>query len=329
MSGGAESGAAVSGAAVSATEVSGAAESELVPPSSLLHAASSITATTPGLTNLRHVCDFVIVFPPSRAAGCGFDFVVHCPVTAAGRTLTSTGGRGRQSGCRPARSNVACRSAVCHSFEFANRPIPPSARLPRALPWAFPSNADVEVKLTLMSGSTKQLPTRAKITRRAGGESEFGCADLSAIGHTEGERLSTRRHLEGAGSRLACSLGAAVLAVTLLGACGNPPEPTADCVGVSDDLLQVLQEGVTVDAELRNGKIVEATGAPHAFVSAEVHMRGDDPHSRGDIATWAVDDTGAEQVRAVDIVARNQSSWPAAPFNVTEPGGIGRERAPT
>ena len=99
MSGPAESGAAVSGAAVSATAVSGAAESELSP-IVVHHAASSITATTPGLTNLRHVCDFVIVIPPSRAAGCGFVFVVHCPVTASGVGQSAGRGRGRQSGCR-------------------------------------------------------------------------------------------------------------------------------------------------------------------------------------------------------------------------------------
>ena len=119
-----------------------------------------------------------------------------------------------------------------------------------------------------------------------------------------------------------CSLAAAVSCVAFLAACGNPPQPTADCVGVSPDTLEVIQSGITADAELRNGKIVQGAEPPYSFVSAELHMRSDDPHHSGDIATWAIDDADGSAVLAVDVVARDESSWPAAPFNVTEPGAI-------
>ncbi len=117
-------------------------------------------------------------------------------------------------------------------------------------------------------------------------------------------------------------VAAIVLGCSFLLACGNPTQPVADCVGAPDDLVQAIQKGVIVDAELRNGKMVEAAGTPYSFVSAEVHPVADDPHKKGDIATWAVPDADGQEFLAVDGVAHDQSSWPAAPFTVTEHGAI-------
>jgi hypothetical protein len=134
--------------------------------------------------------------------------------------------------------------------------------------------------------------------------------------------LRANRFFETATCRGAVVAATALFATSFLSACGNPTQPLADCVGLPDDVLQVIQQRVTVDAELRNGKIVELDGAPYVFVSAEVHPVSADPHSSGDIATWAVSDVDTEEFLAVDVVARDQSSWPAAPFNVTEVGAI-------
>ena len=106
---------------------------------------------------------------------------------------------------------MACRGAVRRGCEFVDRPFPlwhACHQRDRQLL----ANADVEVKLTSTSGSTIQHATACKDSASNRGRKLVGFADSSNIGHTEGERLRARRHLEGAGGRLVCSLAAAVSA---------------------------------------------------------------------------------------------------------------------
>ena len=115
---------------------------------------------------------------------------------------------------------------------------------------------------------------------------------------------------------------AVVLGGLLLGGCGNPTQPVADCVSARDEELRAIEGRLSAEGELRNGKMVEGEGAQPTFISAELHLRTDEPHDEGDIATWAISDAGSDGFVAVDVVARDESSWPAAPFDVTEDGAI-------
>jgi hypothetical protein len=76
-------------------------------------------------------------------------------------------------------------------------------------------------------------------------------------------------------------------------------------------------------AKLRNGKMVRLKGAPYTFVSAEMHLADDEPHDKGDIATWATKDIkSSDGYLSVDVHAREDSTWRPAPFKVTADGAI-------
>jgi hypothetical protein len=119
----------------------------------------------------------------------------------------------------------------------------------------------------------------------------------------------------------ACAL--AFGAVVVLPACGNPTQSVRNCVGAPDQMVQAIQQKVTGPQKLRNGKMVHLAGADWTFVSAELHPFSAAPHDKGHIATWATKDIKSEDgFVSVDVHAREESTWPAAPFNVTAAGAI-------
>lgn len=110
---------------------------------------------------------------------------------------------------------------------------------------------------------------------------------------------------------------------TFLAGCGNPKQAIRNCVGVSDQVMQAIQKQVARGQTLRNGRMVHVRDAEYAFVSGELHSHSDAPHDKGDIGTWATRDVkSADGFLAVDVHARDESSWPAAPFKVTADGAI-------
>jgi hypothetical protein len=110
---------------------------------------------------------------------------------------------------------------------------------------------------------------------------------------------------------------------TFLAGCGNPKQSVRNCVGVSDQVVQAIQKQVARGQTLRNGRMVHVRDGKYAFVSAELHPRTDAPHDKGDIGTWATRDVkSADGFLAVDVHARDESSWPTAPFKVTADGAI-------
>ena len=114
----------------------------------------------------------------------------------------------------------------------------------------------------------------------------------------------------------------ALAGITLLAGCGNPQQSVRHCQGAPDDAILAIQQKLTAQGKLRNGKMVHLKGSPY-MVSAEIHLDSDAPHDKGDIATWATDDiTSSDQFQSVDVHAREESSWPHASFDVTEDGAI-------
>ena len=91
------------------------------------------------------------------------------------------------------------------------------------------------------------------------------------------------------------------------------------CGTTSDETIAVIQEKITTDGNLRNGKQVKAGG--QTFVergAAPAHRRSRTTRatsSRGSPTTWP----GA-QFLSVDVNARDDSSWPDADITVTAPG---------
>ena len=83
-----------------------------------------------------------------------------------------------------------------------------------------------------------------------------------------------------------------------------------------------IQQKLTANGKLRNGKLVHLRGGPY-FVSAEIHLEDDDAHDKGDIATWATDDIkSTDAFQSVDVHAREESTWPPSPLDVTADGAI-------
>lgn len=128
------------------------------------------------------------------------------------------------------------------------------------------------------------------------------------------------------GTRRVAALAVVAVAfagVGVLTACGNPTQAVRHCVGAPDEAVLAIQEKLTAPGKLRNGKMVHLKGSPYSFVSAEIHLDDDDPHDKGDIATWATRDIkSTDGFKSVDIHAREESTWPDAPFKVTEEGAI-------
>lgn len=90
-------------------------------------------------------------------------------------------------------------------------------------------------------------------------------------------------------------------------------EVTVDdrCEEVDDELLEMIQEGLRVDAELAGAHGVESEEEDIAFVAAELEGEGhpDEPP----IGIWAVRgglDAADPEVLAVNAIAREESEWP-------------------
>jgi hypothetical protein len=124
---------------------------------------------------------------------------------------------------------------------------------------------------------------------------------------------------------IATVVGAAVALATLgvLTGCGNPQQSVRNCKGAPEETVLAIQQKLTASGKLRNGKMVQLAGSPNTFISAEIHLDENDGHDKGDIATWATTDINStEGFRSVDVHAREESTWPPAPFKVTEDGVI-------
>jgi hypothetical protein len=122
--------------------------------------------------------------------------------------------------------------------------------------------------------------------------------------------------------RLAAALVAFGCAILVAG-CSQMSNPTYDLqdVGCSTTDLAVVDEigtRLTADGKLRNGR--QVTSGDSIFVSAELHLRDDDRHTKGDVLTWVTDDVESGQFASVDIGARDDSTWPPADVDVTAPG---------
>jgi hypothetical protein len=124
---------------------------------------------------------------------------------------------------------------------------------------------------------------------------------------------------------LLASLATTTIAVCILAttACSEMSNPTYDlvhvgCQGTTDSAVHVLQQRVTADGQLRNAH--QVTTGDRTFVSAELHRRSEDPHSKGDILTWVTNDIASGRFLSVDVNARDDSAWPHATLDVTAPG---------
>ncbi|MFI5045619.1 MAG: hypothetical protein ACHQIG_01030 [Acidimicrobiia bacterium] len=114
-----------------------------------------------------------------------------------------------------------------------------------------------------------------------------------------------------------------VLGSLLLAGCSQMSNPTYDlnavgCAASSDQTLATIQQKVTADGSLRNGK--QVTAGDQIFVSAELHLRSDKRHDKGDILTWVTKDPAGSDFFSVDVNARDDSKWPPADITVTAPG---------
>jgi hypothetical protein len=108
-----------------------------------------------------------------------------------------------------------------------------------------------------------------------------------------------------------------------LAGCAQLQNPTYDvgkigCGTAPDKTIATIQEKVTANGFLRNGKVLTEGG--NTFVSAELHLRTDDRHAKGDVLTWVTTDVNGNDFFSVDVNARDDSSWPDADINVTAPG---------
>ena len=113
-----------------------------------------------------------------------------------------------------------------------------------------------------------------------------------------------------------------VLAVLALNGCGSPTLKTSAgvCTPTSDTVLKTIGAKLSVDGTLRNSRTV-SRGTTN-FVSAELHKTADKPDTKGDLLTWAVTESGSNEFVAVDVHAREDTSWPHAPFDVRKDGAM-------
>lgn len=120
------------------------------------------------------------------------------------------------------------------------------------------------------------------------------------------------------------ALAAAALGVVLAsvaGACASPRPSESSCFPAPPAVLDVLEAGLTENGTLRNGALRE-TQRGFTFVSAELHLDEHDDRVRGDILTWVTGAVESEEFFAVDIYARESSTWPGAPLDVREDGAV-------
>ncbi len=115
------------------------------------------------------------------------------------------------------------------------------------------------------------------------------------------------------GTRRIAAVAATVVALASIAGiagCGNPQQSVRHCQGAPEESIVAIQEKLTAQGKLRNGKMVHLKSGPY-FVSAEIHLDSDAPHDKGDIATWATDDIkSTDQFQSVDVHAREESTWP-------------------
>jgi hypothetical protein len=127
----------------------------------------------------------------------------------------------------------------------------------------------------------------------------------------------------GGTGRIAAVGALALGTITVLPGCGNPTQSVGNCAGVPAETVRAIQQNITGPQKLRNAKMVRLPSADWTFVSAELHPFSAAPHDKGDIATWATKDiASSDGYVSVDVHARDESTWPAAPFNVTVDGAI-------
>jgi hypothetical protein len=115
-----------------------------------------------------------------------------------------------------------------------------------------------------------------------------------------------------------------VALVTVLAGCAQIKSPTYDvsaagCVPVSDATLATLSTKLTVPGTLRNGMSLRGEDG-YDLLSAELHRPEDDRHTKGDLLTFASRGSATAEFLAVDGNARDDSSWPGAPFDVRAEG---------
>lgn len=125
----------------------------------------------------------------------------------------------------------------------------------------------------------------------------------------------------GTGRLIRASVGvmaAAGIAVPLTG-CSVPLPSSVACGDAPPATLSAIQARLSVAGSLRNGRTVDTSGAMR-IVSAELHRRGDQLHDKGDILSWA--EVASGRFVAVDVKARQDSTWPAASFDVRHAGVI-------
>jgi len=125
------------------------------------------------------------------------------------------------------------------------------------------------------------------------------------------------------GWRHVAAVTAGIVAFAGVAGCGNPTQAIRHCIGASDQTVLAIQQKLTGAQKLRNAKMVHLEGSDYVFVSAELHPFSDQPHDKGDIATWATTDVKTpEDFLSVDVHAREESTWPRASFDVTRDGVI-------
>jgi hypothetical protein len=118
-----------------------------------------------------------------------------------------------------------------------------------------------------------------------------------------------RRRLIGSWWTRALLVLAAALA---LGSCSQLRSPSYDLGRVgcqpAPDATVAAAAKLTVPGMLRNGRIVKG-GDGQNFLSAELHRPGEGRHAKGDLLTFEVASGDANGFLAMDVNARDDSSW--------------------
>ena len=116
---------------------------------------------------------------------------------------------------------------------------------------------------------------------------------------------------------------ATIAPVMALVGCSQMSNPSfdlraTDCRATTANVLRVLDERLDVSGAFRHGGQIEMSDG--TFVSAELHRSGDDKDVRGDIFTFRTDSLDSGDFQAVDVHAREDTSWPPASIDVRSPG---------
>lgn len=112
----------------------------------------------------------------------------------------------------------------------------------------------------------------------------------------------------------------ALASLGMLAGCDNPTANVEQCATPGAEVVEAIQQELSVPGKLRNAKMVP--DARYTFISAELHPPDVDRHDEGDILTWATRDLEGSEFVSVDVHARESSSWPHASFDVRERGAI-------